>query len=172
MRPQRQSSASGTRRPGPTPNINAHVVQAQAALQRAPENLRELLADIITPLVSAIQNQDVFNRRQQARYASLPAPHGRTHLGGQDNIVSDDDPEALTPDSEGDPGDATEGVSARGHVHDMSAFAFLGDLDGLTTEELNGDQVVMVYSPEENELLQEILIELDKANDALTEAAA
>jgi hypothetical protein len=162
VRPQRQSAAKSSRKPGPVPNINARAEESLGAIDRLPPELREVMRDVISPLLSQAQNQDVFNRRSRARYSSLPSPHGATHLGGQDNIVSLEDPAALAPGSDGDPGTPSGGVSAGDHVHDMSAFAFAGTLEDISTEVRNDYTVAYVYAPEEDDLLAEILVELMK----------
>lgn len=72
-------------------------------------------------------NQDDLNRYEWFRYDSLPGKHGATHLGGDDNIISQDTPTPIALGAEGDRGTPQGGAAAGDHVH---AFNFSpGEID-------------------------------------------
>lgn len=98
-----------------------------------------------------------------------PAKHASTHMqevGDGDSLANTGTPSEITFDTEGDPGEPTGGFAAWDHEHPASEeLAALEGLSGVSTETIKGNEVAYVYSPEENQLLSEILLELLKLEE-------
>ncbi len=163
------STEAKSRRPaGQLPNVQREFDDAMRALENLSPSLREMLKPVLNPILSAGREQHRLNFMLWNRTDALPGLHANTHLGNTDNLVSGEDPEPITLTADADPGDPHEGVSARGHVHpvgdDLAALIPFGEV---TTEVLNDYDVLYVYDPEVEMLLQRILLELLKMTEAL-----
>lgn len=115
-----QTEPRGLRPPGNLPNVLSKLEECRQTLNAAPKGLQPQFHAVLTALENLARVQDDFNRREWDRYNSLPAKHGKTHMGGSDNIWNNDTPSEVALNGEGDPGNGREGFSAHDHVHALT----------------------------------------------------
>lgn len=155
------SEAKSRRPPGRLPNVLRYVEDCTQKIENLNPSMKAMLKPVLEPLLDMAREQNRLNMMEWARVDALPSKHANTHLGNSDNLVSNVNPEPVSLTGEADPGDPHEGVSARGHVHPVGDdIAGLIPLTEVTTEDLNGFDVLYVYDWASNQLLQQILFEL------------
>lgn len=122
-----QEAAKGVRTPGPVPNIVSHARTAREAVERLPASIREAMLAVLTPLLAVAKEQDTFNRRQRARYGSLPSPHADSHLpSGGDPLATGTPVSVTTTNSEG----SAESFARSDHIHRLGIVSAKGQLIG------------------------------------------
>ena len=118
------------RRPGPLPSVSVLTAQLSAlSLEKVPSSFRPVLASLIEAVTNLSRIQHLINARQWDLYASLPAPHALTHMGGDDSVEGTSLPSEIIVTQDSAIGDPTLGYAPIDHVHGTEDLAFLNELE-------------------------------------------
>lgn len=138
-----------------------HIADTEAALKQLPESLRTAMEPVLKPLLDFARGQARINLDYWLSHDALPGKHASTHLDGGDTVSSNSDPTAIALTNVASPGTAHHGLSKDDHVHPIGDdIASLTPLTEVTTEDINGYDVLYIYNPATEGLLEEILVEL------------
>lgn len=151
---------------GTLPTLMVSVQRARAALSSVPMVQRKPFDELCQAFEDIARQQEEFNKRVWDSRESLPATHGDTHLGGNDSIVGQGLPSAITIGASGNRGTPQNGLAPHNHVHDSTSLSSLEGLTGVDTDALYG---AAVYDTLVRRELEGISVELAQIKTLIEE---